>query len=283
MVLPGAHPDPRPDPWLPSPSRVRRVRRETADTFTLEIDPHDAGPPCLPGQFNMLYAFGIGEVPISMSGRAARSGVLSHTVKSVGMVTAALCRLRKGGVLGVRGPYGQPWPLADAQQEDLVIVAGGLGLAPLRPVVHHVLRHRRAYGEVSVLVGARTPHDLLFRRELERWQQRGDVRVLVAVDHAVNGWRGHVGVVPALLERVPVDPSRTRALVCGPEVMMRFTVHELGRLGLGDDRIYLSLERNMKCALGFCGRCQYGPSFVCRDGPVLRFDHIRGPFRVKEA
>ena len=272
-----------PNPWLPTPCRVRRVSRETPDTFTLEIEAVRTETTFLPGQFNMLYVFGVGEVPVSMSGDPASPGVVVHTVKSVGPVTTALCGLREGSVVGARGPYGRPWPMAETKHGDLLLVAGGLGLAPLRPVVHHVLRHRRDYGAVTILVGARTPDDLLYRSELERWHERDDVELLVTVDNARAGWKGHVGVAPALLPRVNVDATRTTALVCGPEVMMRFTVRELGRLGVADDRLYVSMERNMKCAVGFCGRCQYGPSFICKDGPVVRFDRIRNLFWVKEA
>lgn len=270
------------DPMLPEPLRISRVQRETSDTITFSIEPSARAFAFRPGQFNMLYAFAIGEVPISMSGDPARDRAIVHTVKAVGGVTRALCGLRKGSVVGVRGPYGQPWPLADIKGRNLILVAGGLGLAPLRPVVYDVLSHRADYGQVSLLVGARTPADLLFQRELSRWQKRGDLDVLAIVDRAGPGWRGRVGVVPALLADTPFDPDRTVAFVCGPEVMMRFTVRELAQRGLSDERIYLSLERNMKCALGFCGHCQYGPSFICKDGPVLRFDRIRSLFWLRE-
>jgi NAD(P)H-flavin reductase len=269
-------------PMLPEPMRVFRVHRETRDTVTLSIDASPRRFSFLPGQFNMLYVLAVGEVPISVSGDPARGSEIAHTVKAVGAVTEALCRLRKGTAVGVRGPYGKSWPLVDVTGEDLVLVAGGLGLAPLRPVVHHILRHRQDYGQVSLLVGARTPEDLLFRRDLVRWRKREDLRVLTIVDRAGPGWKGHVGVVPALLGEVPLDPRRTAAFVCGPDVMMRFTLRELARRGLPDERIHLSMERNMKCAEGFCGHCQYGPGFVCKDGPVFRFDQIRSLFWLRE-
>jgi NAD(P)H-flavin reductase len=163
------------------------------------------------------------------------------------------------------------------------MVAGGLGLAPLRPAVYHAIQHRSDYRRVFLLVGARTPPDLLFRRELERWQKHADLTVRVTVDHASTDWKGHVGVVPALLSDIHISADNTVAFVCGPEVMMRFTVRELGRRGVADDRIYLSMERNMKCAVGFCGHCQLGPSFICKDGPVLRYDRIRSLFWLREA
>jgi NAD(P)H-flavin reductase len=268
-------------PLHPVPMAVTRVGRDTPSVVTLSIRPPDAGFDFLPGQFNMLYVYGIGEVPISMSGDPRRRGVIVHTVKAAGAVTAALCRARRGDVLGVRGPYGVPWPVTTTGR-DLLIIAGGVGLAPLRPLICHVARQRAAYGEVTLLVGARTPGDLLFTNDLIRWQTRYSVRVVTTVDQAAPGWKGRVGVAPDLLGAVPFSPDRTVAYVCGPEVMMRFTVRELARRGLRDDQIFLSLERNMKCAVGLCGRCQFGPEFVCRTGPVFRFDRIRARFWMRE-
>jgi NAD(P)H-flavin reductase len=264
----------------PTPTRVLAARAEADDVITLTLE---AGRPFHAGQFNMLYAFGAGEVPISMSGAPARSEFCVHTIKAVGAVTEALCRLKRGEVVGLRGPYGTPWPLEEARGSDLLLVAGGLGLAPLRPAVYQVLAQRSVYGRVSLLAGARTPDDLLFRDELEAWRERGDLEVLTIVDRADRRWKGRVGVVPALLSEVEIAPSRTVAFLCGPEVMMRFTVRELSRRGLPDDRSWLSMERNMKCAVGFCGHCQLGPSFICKDGPVLRYDRIRHFFQLREA
>jgi NAD(P)H-flavin reductase len=165
---------------------------------------------------------------------------------------------------------------------DLLVVAGGLGLAPLRPLIYHAINHRRDFGEVTLLIGARTPQDLIFADEIEKWARRRDLRVVTTVDHASEGWHGHVGVVPALLPRTPIDASRTSALICGPEIMMKFTVRELQRRGLPDPCIWLTMERSMKCAIGFCGHCQWGASFVCRDGPVYSFDEARRMFWTQE-
>lgn len=266
---------------MPEALRVARVQRETADTVTLSLESPLAFP-FVAGQFNMLYAFAVGEVPISMSGDPAREHEIVHTIRSVGAVSHALCSLRKGAAVGVRGPFGQPWPVAAARGLDLLLIAGGVGLAPLRPVVYHALRHRADYGRVDLLVGARTPGDLLYRRELARWQRRDDLRVLTTVDRAGGDWTGRIGVVPQLLDEIPVDATRTAAILCGPEVMMRFTIRQLVERGVPEDRIYLSLERNMKCAVGFCGHCQFGPSFVCRDGPVFRYDRINSLFWLRE-
>ncbi|MEZ5286736.1 MAG: FAD/NAD(P)-binding protein [Vicinamibacterales bacterium] len=270
---------------VPHPLRIAQVRRETVDTFTIALDVAGwpGGYTFAPGQFNMLYAFGMGESAISVSGDPGQPGRLVHTIRAVGTVTRALQRLRRGAAVGVRGPYGTAWPLADAEGGDLLLMAGGLGLAPLRPVVYHVLRHRARFGAVALLVGARTPEALPFRRELARWARHGDIQVRVTVDRAGADWRGAVGVVPALARDVRVSPGRARAFLCGPEVMLRFAERELSALGFDHARIFVSLERNMTCAIGHCGHCQLGPSFVCRDGPVFPYDRVRPFFLTREA
>lgn len=273
-----------PNPFAPEPARVRRLHRETETTFTvsLEVPRRPGGFAFAPGQFNMLYAFGIGEVAISISGDPSRPERLVHTIREVGSVTRALGRLRSGMALGLRGPFGSAWPVREAHGADVLLIAGGLGMAPLRPALYHVLRHRKAYGRVALLYGARGPEDLLYRRELERWRRRAALQVLVTVDRAGPGWRGHVGVVPALLRLAAFDPSRAIAFVCGPEVMIRFAARDLERCGVPAERVYASLERNMKCAVGLCGRCQLGPGFVCKDGPVLRYDRVGPLLSVRE-
>ncbi|MEW5702588.1 MAG: FAD/NAD(P)-binding protein [Candidatus Zixiibacteriota bacterium] len=265
------------DPMRPEIYTVRRVHRESHDTFTLTLVRRDGGGGMrfAPGQFNMLYVFGVGEVPVSISGDPADGQVLVHTIRDVGAVTAALHRLKRGGTVGVRGPYGSSWPVRDGAGQDLMIVAGGIGLAPLRPAIYHVLSHREEYGHVVILYGARTPEDLLFVHDLEEWRARFDVHAYVTVDRALGTWRGHVGVVTNLIPRTPFEPGNTTALICGPEVMMRFTALELERRGVPLNRIMVSMERNMKCAVGFCGHCQYGPDFICRDGPVFPYGRIR--------
>jgi NAD(P)H-flavin reductase len=269
------------DSLQPVPVRVSRVHHEMADVATLELAPASAFA-FIAGQFNMLYMFGLGEVAISISGNPAEEGRIVHTVRAVGAVSRAITRLRRNEVIGVRGPYGSCWPVAESEDSDIIIVAGGLGLAPLRPVIYRVLAHRERYGRVAVLYGARGPADILYRRELEAWRRGLDVDITVTVDHAAADWRGNVGVVPALIPRTPVDPDHAVAMVCGPEIMMRFTVDALRQRGLAMDRIYVSMERNMKCATGLCGHCQFGPAFVCRDGPVFRYDRIAPFFNIRE-
>lgn len=272
-----------PDPFLPQPWRVERRRRELIGAVTLELAPlAGARPDFAPGQFNMLYVFGVGEVAISLSGDAERGTTFVHTLRNVGAVSGALTALQVGASVGVRGPFGRGWPLAEAEGADVLLVAGGLGLAPLRPALYAILARRERYGRVVIMVGSRSPEDILYRRELEHWRRRPDLEVLLTVDHADADWRGHVGVVPALIPHAGLDPAETLALVCGPEVMMRFTANALLAAGVRPGRIHLSMERNMKCAVGQCGHCQFGPFFVCKDGPVLRYDRIGTILAVPE-
>jgi NAD(P)H-flavin reductase len=272
------------NPWLPRPVPIVRVQRETRDTFTITLDVSDSaqGLAFLPGQFTMLYLFGVGDVPISISGDAAKPMSLVHTIRAVGGVTRPLQKLKRGAVLGVRGPFGTSWPIADARGRDILIIAGGIGLAPLRPLIYHVLRRRQDYGHVHLVYGTRSPADILFRQELERWGGRFDMDVSVTVDHGTLDWYGDVGVVTTLLEKTRCEPNNSVAFACGPEIMMRFTVRGLNKLGMSDEQIYVSMERNMQCAVGLCGHCQYGPLFICKDGPVFRFDKIKSLFGIRE-
>lgn len=247
----------------PAPARVLSRRRETHDTWTIEVE---SGGGYAPGQFAMLYAFGAGESAISVSSIGARN---AHTIRAVGAVTAALCG---ADVIGVRGPYGNAWPLDQAAGRDVVVVAGGVGLAPLRPVVHALLAERERYGAVSVLYGGRSPAELLYLDELERWDRLIDVAV--TVDAPAPGWSGPVGVVTRLIARADFDPARTIAMLCGPEVMMRFAAAALRERGVAASDIWVSLERSMKCGVGHCGHCQLGRLLICRDGPVFRHDLV---------
>lgn len=271
------------DPMLPRLYTVQRRRRETHDIFTLDLAASDgAAVPYAAGQFNMLYVFGVGEIPISISGNPDQPQTLVHTTRAVGTVTRALGGLKRGETLGVRGPFGSHWPVEEAVGKDVVLVAGGVGLAPLRPVLYHLMARRQQYGNIVLLYGTRTPADLLYHRQLEQWRARFDADVFITVDHATDAWRGHVGVVTRLIARAPFDPSDSIAMICGPEVMMRFSSMALIAEGLGEDQVFVSLERNMKCAVGFCGHCQLGPTSVCKDGPVMRYDHIKHWLGVRE-
>lgn len=268
---------------IPERFLLQRTSRQTRDTWTLTVGPleGDGHRVFAPGQFNMLWAYGVGEVAISISGDPSRPGPYVHTIRAVGAVTQALCRLRRSSVLGVRGPFGRAWPLAELGG-DILLVAGGIGLAPLRPVLRGILAARRRYGRVVLLVGTRTPGDLLYRREIARWQRRPDLDVRLTVDSAPPDWRGDVGVVTDFIRGLRLDSAHTTAMICGPEIMMHHAIRSLLEYGLSDEQIYVSLERNMKCAIGLCGHCQYGPAFICKDGPVFRFDRLRPWFGQRE-
>ena len=266
-------------PMAPRSFAVTRRRKETEDTWTLELEPAGGGPLQLsPGQFTMLYAFGIGEVPISVSGDV--EGRLVHTVRAVGAVTQAICGAKRGAVLGVRGPFGNAWPVESALGGDAIVIAGGIGLAPLRPVVHELHRRRRELGEAVVLYGSRRPDELLYARELDRWRKR--LQVDVTVDAADASWTGKVGFVAKLVASARFDPAAATAFICGPEIMMRTSTEALLERGVAPDRIYVSMERNMQCGVGHCGHCQLGPTLICRDGPVYRWDEVEALMRVRE-
>jgi NAD(P)H-flavin reductase len=257
--------------------RVASVAKETHDTFTLTVEPRDSEPLAgfAPGQFSMLYVFGIGELPISISGDPHDQGKLVYTVRSVGKATNALVNLKPGQTVGVRGAFGTSWPMEEARGKDVLIVAGGIGLAPLRPAIDHILRNRDDYVRLIVLYGARSPRDLLFKKQLADWGRQPDTQVLSTVDYGGVNWRGYVGVVTTLFKYVRLHPGRTTAMICGPEIMMRYVIRELERRGLPESDIWLSMERNMKCAIGFCGHCQLGPYFVCKDGPIFTYEQMK--------
>lgn len=271
----------RPGAMTPEAFVVAERRQETADTWTLTLEPGAGeGPTIAPGQFVMVYAFGIGEVPISVSGPPGRPGPVVLTVRAVGAVSGAICASGPGAVLGLRGPFGTTWPIAASAGADVVVVAGGIGLAPLRPVVLHAHESRAQYGKVALLYGARTPGDLLYTEQLESW--RDSISLDVTVDAAAAGWAGTVGVVPKLVADAEFDPAKAVAFVCGPEIMMRFTIEALLERGVPPERIHISLERNMRCGVGHCGHCQLGPTLICRDGPVYSYATAAPWLEVRE-
>lgn len=266
----------------PVPYRVLSRVVENADSVTLHLGPVDAVlPNALPGEFMMLYAFGVGEVAISTSGINS-DGTLTHTIRAVGAVSAALCAAQPGTTLGVRGPFGTSWGLEDAAGRDLVIVAGGVGLAPLRPVVLGALAARHQYGRVVLIAGARSTRDFLYGAELQDWQADSRLETHVTVDVPVQGWLGETGFVTEPMRRMNLQPDRTTAFLCGPESMMRFGAKVLSDKGVAESDIRVSLERNMECGIGWCGHCQLGPLLLCRDGPVVGYDVARPLLETKE-
>jgi len=266
------------------PHLIQQFQKETHDTFTMQLAPSDSNGQFYskPGQFNMLYVYGVGEVPISICGDSGDDSKIVHTVRAYGAVTSRMMTLKKGDWLGVRGPFGNCWPIEKLAGRDILLAAGGIGVAPLRPVIYYILSNREKYGKVTLLYGERTPSDLIYRSQIEKWRGRLDLEIYVTVDSAREGWRGDVGVVTTLISKTRLDPANTFAMICGPEIMMYYTIQELMEQGLADDQIYISMERNMKCGTGFCGHCQLGSKFVCKDGPVFLFKEVKQLFWKRE-
>lgn len=272
------------DPWRVMPAQIVRIDQAIPEvrTYHIALTDHDdvARYAIEPGQFNMLYLPGVGEAAISVSGDVRFCQPLIHTIRAVGNVTQSLGLLSAGATLGIRGPFGSSWPMDKCAGKDLLIVAGGIGLAPLRSAIYQIISHRNTFGDVWLLMGARSPEDLLYWDEYHFWKSKG-ITVQTTVDHAGGDWSGNVGFVTPLLERLELrDPSSTMLLTCGPEIMMRFAAESGTHLGIPTDHIWVTLERNMKCAFGHCGHCQFGPHFVCKDGPVLRYDRVADLLRV---
>lgn len=267
-----------PNPYLIQPATIVEKIREAEDIDTYRLRFVDEQMRrrfrFAAGQFNMVYLFGVGEVAISIVSDPEEPETLDHTIRMVGRVTKAIAQLQPGDELGIRGPFGQGWPLDDAQGKDVVIVTGGLGCAPVVGAIEYIFRRRNQYGGVKILHGVKTPHDLLFRERFDVWRQHPDTQVLLTSDQPDKTWHYHVGVVTELFEQVVIDPSRTMVLMCGPEIMMRLGVPILMQRGIPANAIYVSLERHMECGIGLCGHCQLGPYFLCKDGPVMRYDRV---------
>jgi NAD(P)H-flavin reductase len=275
---------------VPRPYRVIDKIQEVADIHSLHVVPIDGPLPVFePAQIGMLGAFGVGEAAISVSSATANADYHAYTIRRAGPITGALVDTPVGGVITIRGPFGRPWPLDRIDTGQLLIVGGGLGIAPLRAVIHGAVARLDRLDRVALVYGAKRPDQLVYRSDLAAWEQAG-VEVSLIVDEAAGGWDGAVGVVPSLLGRggdgrgpgVEMDWGDTTAFVCGPDVMMHFTATALERLGMSSDRIWLTFERNMQCGNALCGHCQLGPFIVCRDGPVAsyaqvgRFHQVRG-------
>jgi NAD(P)H-flavin reductase len=268
---------------LPHTAVVRAIKPEAYGISTFSLEYTDPRVPIgfSPGQFNMIHLPGFGEVAISICSDPNTPKVMEHTIRFAGSVTRGISRLKVGDTIGMRGPYGNPWPMQLAQGKDLMIVSGGIGFAPLRPVILELLHRRSDFGRVIILYGGRTPQDLLYTDEFEKWQD-GGIEMFVSVDRADENWKGQVGVIPMAFYRIRLDHRNTLVFSCGPEIMMRFVIYEAMARRVPKDAIYVSMERNMKCAIGFCGHCQVGPSFICKQGPVFRFSAIESFFGKEE-
>lgn len=267
---------------IPSLYQVESITHETQDVYTLVLKAKENGSekPFLPGQFNMLYHFGFGESAISISGEPSNPSILVHTIRAVGSVTKGMQKLKPGDEIGVRGPFGAEWPLKK-KQCDVLVIAGGIGLAPLRPALIQLAEAKDQYQNVTLLYGARNPGDIIFKKDLESWNSRG-IKIETTVDYADVEWKGRVGVVISLIRKNIKDPNNTLVFICGPEIMIKFSVHELLGANVEEKNIFMSLERHMQCAVGFCGRCQYGPYFLCKDGPVFSYEKLKDWLKIKE-
>ena len=261
----------KPGPFVPSRYRVVDRKTETFDITTLWLEPVDQPIDAFrAGQFNMLTVFGVGEIAISISSAPGAPGAIEHTVRDVGAVSHALSQSAVDDIVGVRGPFGTDWGLASLDAVDVVVVAGGIGLAPLRGAMRYLAENKSTERTVALRVGARLPDQIVFPDEIARWGEMG-IDVAVTVDVADAGWTGHVGVVTQILAELPFDGAGAVALVCGPEIMMRFSARSLIDLGVAPENIRVSLERNMQCGIAMCGHCQLGPYLLCRDGPVVPY------------
>ena len=267
----------RANPWHTQTVRIDDIVQETEGIATYRLShlpTDDQDYRFIPGQFNMLYLPGVGESAISMSGDPEESLCWIHTVRVAGNVTRTLAGLEIGQTLGLRGPFGTGWPVDTLLGQDVVVVAGGLGLAPLRPLLYYFTKHREQFGSIRVICGARTPDGLLFQTEYAGWKQQG-LDIQLTVDRPTPDWTGQIGVVTLLIDRMNLTrPAATSLVTCGPEVMMKYSAISAIKRGIPAENIWVSLERNMQCAAGLCGHCQLGPEFICKDGPVLRYDRV---------
>lgn len=278
-----AHPH---NPWLAHSVTVARMATLTPGVFTCDLvfdDPAVAKEYAFrPGQFNMLYLPGIGEIAISISGDPSQRDAVAHTIREAGNVTHAMAKLSVGSSIGFRGPFGSCWPVEESVGRDVVIVAGGIGLAPLRPAICHLISHRNLYRDITLIIGAREPAGLLYISEYAAWRSAG-LNVQITVDRAESSWTNKIGIVTNVLDRLPIaDPNETILMTCGPEVMMWYTVQMAIGRGLRSELLYLSLERNMNCAIGLCGHCQFGPEFLCKDGPIFPFHRVASILKVDD-
>lgn len=262
------------NPYLPNLAKITKIKEETPDTRSFRLEVEGAGGlEFTPGQFVEVSAFGYGEAPFSISSSPLEKDFIEVTVRRVGNVTRALFNMKEGDIVGVRGPFGRGWPVEEMRGQSLLMIGGGIGIAPLRPLVEYAIARQDSFGDVMLLYGARTPKDIVYKEELEKWREHIDVRL--TVDVGDETWRGRTGVVTVLLDDVEVDPRETYSVQCGPPIMIYFVTRRLVEMGFPDGRILFSLERLMKCGMGFCGHCMIGGKYVCRDGPVFKYSEVK--------
>lgn len=268
-----------PNIYLPFDAEIVERVQESTDIFTLKLrftDPQKQQEySFVPGQFNMMYLFGVGEVPISIISDPDKSSYYSHTIRRVGRITNGLSLLKTGDHIGLRGPFGRGWPLKKAEGKDILIITGGLGCAPSVSVINYVLDRRIHFGELIILQGVKHSHDLIFRQQYEKWSKLPKTQVLLTADVSAPNWIGHTGLITELIKKINIDPQKTICMMCGPEAMLQAATKQLLNLQLPEESIYLNLERNMECAVGHCGHCQFGGEFLCKNGPVFCYPQIK--------
>ena len=267
------------NPYRPNLARVTEIFRETDTIKTFKFKFLDKNLQSsfffLPGQFIQVSVFGIGEIPLTLCSTPFNNDFFQISVRRIGNVTNALFNLKEGDIIGVRGPYGNGYPINQMMYKNIVMVAGGIGFPPVRSLIEYILSRRNYFGNLWLLYGARDPTDIVFRKDLEKWKKEKDFNILITVDRAPQGWKGNVGVVTTLFKKVEIPSENIVGIVCGPPIMMKFVTQELQKLGLRDDQIYLSMERLMQCGIGKCGHCNIGKKYVCKDGPVFSYDELK--------
>jgi len=273
------------NPYLPIQAEIVERIQESPSLFTLRLrftdsEVHKAFS-FEPGQFNMLYLHGVGEVPISIVSDPQDEHMLDHTIRTVGRVTKGIANLIEGEFIGVRGPFGRGWPLIEAEQKDVVVVTGGLGCAPVVSVIQYMMRRRERFGMMNIVQGVKHSSDLIWKQRYDQWRQAPDTNVLIAADAGEPLWPWHIGPVTGLFNELEFDKDRVIVLMCGPEGMMKVVVSHMLQQGVKESDIWLSMERDMHCGIGHCGHCQYGDKFICRDGPVFCYSEIKDLFGVK--
>lgn len=277
-------PKPVHDPFIPYPAIITRRIQETNTLFTLSLEFEDKTLheqyEFIPGQFNMVYLHGIGEIAISIMSDPVEQHSYDHTIRAVGRVSKGLMALKTGEHVALRGPFGRGWPLMLARDKDVIILTGGLGCAPVISVINYIMRRRLHYGKIMILQGVKHSDDFIYQQHYAHWQQQPNTEVLIAADQSGPSWPWMTGRITNMLDELSFNPQHTIAMLCGPEVMMRVAIEALSKKGMSDDDMYLSMERSMHCATGHCGHCQFGGKFVCKDGPVFSFSQICDLFYV---
>ncbi|GBE08059.1 anaerobic sulfite reductase subunit B [bacterium BMS3Bbin11] len=270
------------NPYLPMTAEIIEYIQESPNMYTLRLQFTDPAIQLAynfePGQFNMLYLYAVGEIPISIVSDPKDDDIIDHTIRAVGRVSNAMSSLNVGDVIGVRGPYGRGWPVLEAEQHDVVIVTGGLGCAPVVSAINYIANRRERFGKLNIVQGVKHSSDLIWRKRYDHWRELPDTRVLLAADDGDPIWPFHIGRVTDLFEQMVFDREQAIVMLCGPEAMMRVVVNYILEQGVAENKIWLSMERNMQCGIGHCGHCQYGSKFVCRDGPVFNYEELKPLF-----